>query len=138
MANKLTIKQSLFIKEYLVDLHATNAAKRAGYSEKTAYSQGQRLLKNVEISDAIEAAVKKRADKIEVNADWVLKEAVNLYNSCVDAEDRNVAGATLKTIGNHVNIQAFNEKRTLDLGEDTLKVMLGQVDGKSKGPPSER
>ena len=38
-----------FVDEYLVDLNATQAAIRAGYSEKTAYSIGQRLLKNVEV-----------------------------------------------------------------------------------------
>src|SRR5690606_24873160 len=45
----LTPKQAAFAREYLVDLNATQAAIRAGYSEKTAYSQGQRLLKNAEV-----------------------------------------------------------------------------------------
>ena len=54
MANdKLTPKQEKFCVEYLVDLNATQAAIRAGYSEKTAYSQGQRLLKDVEIENRI-------------------------------------------------------------------------------------
>lgn len=46
-----------FITEYLVDFNATQAAIRAGYSQKTAYSIGQRLLKNVEIVEAIQAKV---------------------------------------------------------------------------------
>lgn len=45
---ELTAKQQRFYDEYLIDLNATQAAIRAGYSKKTAYSQGQRLLKNVE------------------------------------------------------------------------------------------
>ena len=49
---KLTDKQKRFVDEYQVDLNATAAAKRAGYSEKTAYSMGQRLLKKVEIQAA--------------------------------------------------------------------------------------
>lgn len=53
----ITNKQARFIDEYLVDFNATQAAIRAGYSPKTAYSQGSRLLKDVEISAAIKAAV---------------------------------------------------------------------------------
>lgn len=56
---KLTDKQRKFVNEYLVDLNATQAAIRAGYSEKTAYSQGQRLLKNVEIQEHLQ---KRQAD----------------------------------------------------------------------------
>lgn len=44
---KLTDKQTAFVREYLVDLNATQAAIRAGYSERTAYSVGQRLLKKL-------------------------------------------------------------------------------------------
>lgn len=70
----LTEKQELFVREYLVDLNATQAAIRAGYSEKTAHSQGQRLLKNVEVQKAIDAAKEKRAERVEVTADEVLRE----------------------------------------------------------------
>ena len=49
MQTKLTAKQLKFCQEYAVDLNATQAAIRAGFSEKTAYSIGCRLLKNVEI-----------------------------------------------------------------------------------------
>ena len=56
-ARPLTAKQQVFVEAYLsCGFNATRAAIRAGYSEKTAYSQGARLLKHVEVS----AAVKKR------------------------------------------------------------------------------
>jgi hypothetical protein len=48
---ELTPKQRAFVLEYLKDRNATQAAIRAGYSEDTAYSQGQRLLKNVEVAE---------------------------------------------------------------------------------------
>ena len=51
----MTPKQQRFIDEYLIDLNATQAAIRAGYSEKTAYSMGSRLLKNVEIQARLHA-----------------------------------------------------------------------------------
>ena len=47
--NRLTVKQRQFVLEYLIDLNATQAAAFAGYGAKTAYSAGQRLLKNVDI-----------------------------------------------------------------------------------------
>lgn len=74
MATKLTNKQSTFCKEYLVDLNATQAAIRAGYSEKTANEQGSRLLANVSIQNAIQEAMDARSKKVGVTAEWVLAE----------------------------------------------------------------
>lgn len=70
----LTLKQQRFVDEYLIDLNATQAAIRTGYSEKTAYAQGQRLLKNVEIQTAIEKANKTRSEKAGATAERVLEE----------------------------------------------------------------
>ncbi|CAM3778168.1 terminase small subunit [Litorimonas haliclonae] len=75
---KLTPKQKLFVAEYLIDLNATQAAIRAGYSEKTAYSQGQRLLKNVEIQNSLAIAKEKRADRLEITADRIAQEYAKL------------------------------------------------------------
>lgn len=55
----LTKKQKVFADEYLLDTNATQAAIRAGYSEKTAYSQGQRMLKNVEVQSYIDEQLEK-------------------------------------------------------------------------------
>jgi phage terminase small subunit len=74
MAHNLTPKQERFVAEYLVDLNATQAAVRAGYSRKTASSQGERLLRNVEVSKAIKAGQKKRVAKSEITAERVLTE----------------------------------------------------------------
>lgn len=70
----LTPKQDRFVAEYLVDLNATQAAIRAGYSQKTAYSMGQRLLKNVEVQTAIQAAMNVRSKRVEITQDRVLQE----------------------------------------------------------------
>ena len=74
----LTAKQRCFVQEYLVDLNATQAAVRAGYSEKTAYSAGQRLLKNVEIQKNIAEAQSKRSTRTEITADRVLEELARI------------------------------------------------------------
>lgn len=71
---KLNAKQQLFIKYYLADQNATQAAIKAKYSEKTAYSIGQRLLKHVEISKAISKGMEASLHKIGVTAEMVLDE----------------------------------------------------------------
>ena len=74
----LTAKQKAFVAEYLIDLNATQAAIRAGYAEKTAYSQGQRLLKHVEIQAAIQKAQANREKRTEITQDRVLAELAKL------------------------------------------------------------
>lgn len=69
----MTPKQKRFVDEYLVDLNATAAARRAGYSAKTAEVQGPRLLGNVRVSTAIAEAVAGRSDRTKIDADWVLR-----------------------------------------------------------------
>lgn len=64
----VTPKQKKFCVEYLIDLNATQAAIRAGYSEKTAYSQGQRLLKNAEVKNKILEIREKEFEKIIATA----------------------------------------------------------------------
>lgn len=71
---KLNDKQKRFVDEYLVDLNATAAAKRAGYSEKTARSQGQRLLTHVDIQAAIQKRQARLRGKLEITQERVLDE----------------------------------------------------------------
>ena len=74
----LNLRQNLFKTEYLKDLNATQAAIRAGYSDKTAGQIGERLLRNVEIAAAVQEAMDKRANKLEISADNVLQEIAKL------------------------------------------------------------
>lgn len=71
---KLNAKQQRFVAEYLVDLNATQAAIRAGYSEKTAKQIGSRLLTNVDIAAAAAEAKEKQAERLGITADRVLQE----------------------------------------------------------------
>lgn len=75
---EITIKQSRFVEEYVLDLNATQAAIRAGYSAKTAQEQGARLLSNVMVRAAVDAALAKVADRAEVTAVRVLRERARL------------------------------------------------------------
>lgn len=70
---KLTDKQKRFIEEYLVDLNATQAAIRAGYSERTAYSIGEENLKKPEIKRAIEESQLNRSSRVQITQDDVIR-----------------------------------------------------------------
>ena len=73
-AKKQDNQYKLFAQEYIKDLNATRAAIAAGYSEKTAYSQGGRLLNHVEVQKYIKEFMEKRAERTEITADNVLKD----------------------------------------------------------------
>ena len=83
-----TAKKKVFAEEYLMDLNATQAAIRAGYSEKTAKSQGQRLLTDVDVAAYIAKGKEERSERTKIDADWLLKrladeaeaDVADLYN----------------------------------------------------------
>lgn len=75
---KLTDKQKAFVRQYLVDLNATQAAIRAGYSERTASRIGPQLLGKTCVREAIEKAQAKRARRVEVTQDYVLSNLVEV------------------------------------------------------------
>lgn len=75
---KLTFKMEQFCKEYLIDLNATQAAIRAGYSKHTSGAQGQRLLTKPRIAERIQQLMDERSDRVEITADAVLQELAKL------------------------------------------------------------
>jgi phage terminase small subunit len=98
----------LFILNYLIDLNATAAARRAGYSEKTARQIGSRLLAQEDIKREIQAALDFRAEKVGVKAEEVLKELTQLafsnMNNYIDVNEDgtvrlNLAKTTLAQRG---------------------------------------
>ena len=64
----MTEKQKRFCLEYLIDANATQAAIRAGYSKKSAYSQGERLLNNVEVQNYIQEQMKELEEEDNI---WI-------------------------------------------------------------------
>jgi len=82
----LTPKQALFVKEYLVDMNGTQAAIRAGYSERTANEQASRLLANASIREAVAENSKARAAKVDITAEYVLQTIKNTIERCAQAE----------------------------------------------------
>lgn len=92
----LTPKQARFVQEYLLDLNQTQAAIRAGYSEKTAAEQASRLLTNVKVAEAIQAAMKARSERTQIDADWVLKRLAR--DATADLADLYTEHGTLKPV----------------------------------------
>lgn len=79
---ELNDKQAAFVREYLVDFNATQAAIRAGYSSKTAGQIGHELLKKPEVQAALSEGQKRLAEATETEAEWIrrrLKEEATDY-----------------------------------------------------------
>ena len=118
----MTDKQQLFVQEYLTCLNATEAAKLAGYSSKTAYSIGQRLLKSSDIQKAINEGMSSRKQRTELTQDYVLDNLREIITRCMDAknfEARNAIRA-LELLGKHLGM--FTDK--LQLKEETAPVVF--------------
>lgn len=83
---KLTPKQDRFCREYVIDLNATQAAIRAGYSAKTANRTGCKLLSNAVISARIAEAVNEANKKAEVTSEEILANLAEIGRSKADGE----------------------------------------------------
>lgn len=112
--SKLTDKQIMFVKEYLIDLNGTQAAIRAGYSEKTAQEQASRLLSNVIVAAAIQDAMGKRSERVEITADRVLQEIAKLaFANLQDFYDENGTLKDIHTLPRDVAVALSSSKINL-------------------------
>jgi phage terminase small subunit len=74
----MTPKQEAFVREYLIDLNATAAARRAGYSARNADRIGPELLGKTCVAAAIQAAMAERAEQTKIDANYVLKRLAEI------------------------------------------------------------
>jgi phage terminase small subunit len=115
VAKKLTAKQAVFVKEYLIDMNASAAAIRAGFAPNNASVIGHQLLRKTLVAEKIAEAQAERAQKCEIDALWVLKEAKRTYEFAHELENPSAAVAALKLVGTHVDIQAFKERTASEI-----------------------
>ena len=146
--SKLTLKQRVFVNEYLKDCNATQAAIRAGYSTKTANRIASQNLSKLDIQHAIEIAKQERSERINIDADYVLnqikefldcsfgripiKKAVNIEGEMqsVEINEYNHSGVAkaLELMGKHVNIQAYKDKQSIDGSFDTRVAQMSEAE----------
>ena len=105
---KLTPKQQRFVDEYLIDLNATQAAIRAGYSPKTAEQQGFQLLKKTSVSEAIEQAQQERQTRTLVTQDDVIRGLLTEAEWQGEGSSHSARVSAWAHLGKHLNM--FTDK----------------------------
>lgn len=136
----LTDKQKAFVREYLVDLNATQAAIRAKYSSKNADKIGSELLGKTRIRDEIQKAMDERSKRTEITSDYVLQGLKTVADRCMQGEpvtdregnptgewrfDSSGANRALELLGKHLKL--FTEKVEHN-GTVTFEQILDQLD----------
>ena len=145
----LTPKQARFAQEYLVDLNGTQAAIRAGYSQRTANEQAARLLTKASVQEAIQKGQQERQKRTLVTVDYVVTSLREVAERCmqkapvyntrgeqvVDEEGRSVwrfdssgANRALELLGKHVN--AFGERKDDPIDEIPVAIQVQVVNGR--------
>lgn len=119
----LTEKQKRFVDEYLIDLNATQAAIRAGYSERTAAEQGARLLINVKVQNEISNQMKDREVRTEITQDMVVRELAAIAFSNGADYSKVVTKQSVDDMGNAVEYPDVELKNTDELTAQQKKAI---------------
>lgn len=143
----LSAKQERFCREYILDYNGTQAAKRAGYSEKSAYSQAGRLLKNAEILARVRELQHEQVERLSVSADYVVLKLMETREKCMEPVpvldsngnqtgeytfDSKGALRALELLGRHLGMFDDRLKITAKMNTGKLDSILAQLKG---GPP---
>lgn len=93
----LTDKQEMFCMEYIIDFNATQAAIRAGYSSTSARQVGFDNMTKHDIQSRIKELIEERNNRVQVDADYVLKQAVKLHQRCMqEVRPKIIRGQQIK------------------------------------------
>lgn len=130
----MTVKQERFCTEYVIDYNGTQAAVRAGYSEKSAYSQASRMLKNAEVLARVRELQHEQVERLAISADYVILKLMDTREKCMEPVQ------VLDSQGNPTGEYAFDSRgalkalellgRHLGMFEDRLKVAAKVDTGK--------
>ena len=140
---KLTGKQQNFVNEYLIDLNATAAAKRAGYSEKSANPTGCETLANPSVSAEIAKRRQRMIEKLEITQEMIVQELAkigfsNMGGSVRDADKHNALVSLAKILGfmpTRVTVSAPDggPVQLLGLTPDELRARAARIIGNIEG-----
>lgn len=122
----LTVKQQRFVEEYLIDLNATQAAIRAGYSVKNADKIGPALIGKSRIKQAIDKAMAERSRRTGITQDRVLRELAKI--AFVNAADViNMDDATIKGDANREDTAAIASVRVKTIPTEAGEITEREV-----------
>ena len=137
---KLTPKQTAFCQEYVLDLNATQAAIRAGYSQKTANEQGTQQLVKLSVQSEVKRLLDERARRVEVDADFVVRALVENVQRSMQAvamldSDGNpigeyryngaVANKALELLGRHLGM--FIDKHEIERSQQPDAIFIAKL-----------
>lgn len=116
----MTDKQARFCEEYMIDLNATQAAIRAGYSPKTAQEQSARLLSNVMVQNRLAQLQAEQSRRTGVSADRVVRELAKIaFANASDLIDLETA--SVKLDASRDDLAAIQSIKVKSFGEDGLE-----------------
>ncbi len=124
--NGLTEKQQRFVVELPVDWNRTEAAKRAGYSEKTAYNTAYQLMQREDIQQALEEELRQQQERTRINSDYVLYGLKDMVEWCSTEEywsPQNVIKA-YELIGKHFKMFTDKAEHTSPDGSMTPQIAV--------------
>lgn len=124
--SKLTDRQKMFCKEYIVDLNATQACIRAGYSEKTAKQIGSENLSKPYLQEEIARLMKSREERVKLTADKVLEDIERVRTLAEGSEQYSVSLKASELQGKHLAM--FTDKQQINGQIELPKVEIVYTD----------
>ena len=131
-ALRLTAKQAAFVQEYLVDLNATGAARRAGYSPNGAEVAGHRWLRNAKIATQVDKALQERIERTELGAEEVIEGLKREASFTGEGSSHSARVQALSWLGRHLAM--FTDKSQVEvkgladriaaMGDDEVRELL--------------
>ena len=121
----LNDRQERFCREYMQDYNATQAAIRAGYSKKTAYSMGSENLRKPEVLARVRELQEEKRNSLVVSEAMIITELTDIYRECKKNADSKGALKALEMLGKHVGM--FNG--THESSKDDVSELHKALDG---------
>lgn len=128
---ELTDRQARFCEEYLIDLNATQAAIRAGYSEKTAREQAAQNLSKLNIQEKIAELKAERSKRTEITQDSVIQELAAVARAEVKGVRAVDKLKALELLGKHLGM--FVERYEVNAAEIEKRIAEAREQGKKEG-----
>mgnify|MGYP003601758537 CR=1 FL=1 len=111
----VTPRQAAFVGEYLIDLNASAAAVRAGYSQRRAQEIGYQLLHKPTVAEAIQKALAERSERVKLDADWVVCRLREEAEFTGEGSSPSARVKALELLGKHLGLFPLRGNLSLSL-----------------------